>query len=89
MNNILNNNLFLFIIAMIWVLPWKGYCSCGQHHERGHKRWFIALHAVEHFRNFGYFLFILCRKEKATRLNSFVSFKNLKRKTALRGAVFC
>lgn len=36
------NNVWIFIIAMLWVLPWKGY-SLWTAARMGHKRWFIAL----------------------------------------------
>jgi hypothetical protein len=35
-------NFWVLIIAMIWVLPWKGYALWTAAHAN-HKRWFIAL----------------------------------------------
>jgi hypothetical protein len=36
------DNLLVFVIAMLWTLPWKGY-SLWTAAKMGHKRWFIAL----------------------------------------------
>jgi hypothetical protein len=35
-------NTWLFIIATLWILPWKGY-ALWTASKMGHKRWFIAL----------------------------------------------
>ena len=42
MQNILYNNVWVFIIMMLWVLPWKGYALWTAARVRN-KRWFIAL----------------------------------------------
>jgi hypothetical protein len=42
MELIFQNNLFLFIIIMLWVLPWKIY-SLWVSARNGHKGWFVAL----------------------------------------------
>lgn len=36
------NNLWVFVIAMLWTLPWKGY-ALWTASKMGHRRWFIAL----------------------------------------------
>lgn len=36
------NNLWIFIVAMLWTLPWKGY-ALWTASKRGDKRWFIFL----------------------------------------------
>jgi len=41
-NTFLQNNIGLLIIAVIWVLPWKGY-ALWTASRLNHKRWFIAL----------------------------------------------
>lgn len=42
MEMILQNNLFLFVLIMLWVLPWKIY-SLWTAAKRGDKKWFIVL----------------------------------------------
>lgn len=42
METILNNNLVLFVLIMLWVLPWKIY-SLWTAARRNDKKWFIAL----------------------------------------------
>jgi hypothetical protein len=42
MESLGQNNLWVFVIAMLWTLPWKGY-SLWTASKMGHKRWFIAL----------------------------------------------
>lgn len=39
---LVQNNLWLFIIAMLWVLPWKAY-ALWTAAKMNHKRWFIAI----------------------------------------------
>jgi hypothetical protein len=36
------NNLWIFVVAMLWTLPWKGY-ALWTASKMGHKRWFIVL----------------------------------------------
>lgn len=42
METFLKDNIWLFIISMIWILPWKGYALWTASQTRN-KRWFIAL----------------------------------------------
>ncbi|MFA5773553.1 MAG: DUF5652 family protein [Candidatus Paceibacterota bacterium] len=42
METFLQNNIWLFIISIVWVLPWKGYALWTASRTRN-KRWFIAL----------------------------------------------
>jgi len=42
METIFGDNLWFVILAMVWVLPWKGY-ALWTSARRAHKRWFIAL----------------------------------------------
>ncbi len=37
-----NNSIWLLVVIIFWVLPWKGYAMWTAAH-REHKRWFIAL----------------------------------------------
>ncbi len=42
MEYLIQNKLWVIIIAMLWVLPWKGY-ALWTASRKGNKRWFIAL----------------------------------------------
>lgn len=42
METFLQDNIWLFIISLLWVLPWKGYALWTASQTRN-KRWFIAL----------------------------------------------
>ena len=42
MEKFLQDNIWLFIIQLIWVLPWKGY-ALWTASRTGNKRWFITL----------------------------------------------
>jgi len=42
METFLQNNIWFFIISIVWVLPWKGYALWTASRTRN-KRWFIAL----------------------------------------------
>ncbi len=36
------NSILIFVVIILWVLPWKGY-SLWTASRMNHKRWFIAL----------------------------------------------
>jgi hypothetical protein len=42
MESLGQSNLWVFVVAMLWTLPWKGY-SLWTAAKRGDKKWFIAL----------------------------------------------
>ena len=42
MESLSGSNLWVFVIAMLWTLPWKGY-ALWTASKKGDKRWFIAL----------------------------------------------
>lgn len=42
METFIQNNIWLFVISMLWILPWKGYALWTASQTRS-KRWFIAL----------------------------------------------
>jgi len=42
METFFKDNIWFFIISMIWVLPWKGYALWTASRTRD-KRWFIIL----------------------------------------------
>lgn len=41
-NTFVQDNIWLLIIMIVWVLPWKGY-ALWTASRLSHKRWFIAL----------------------------------------------
>ena len=48
MNTFLKDNIWLVVISIIWVLPWKGYALWTASRMRD-KRWFIALLVLNTF----------------------------------------
>ncbi|MFA6515143.1 MAG: DUF5652 family protein [Candidatus Paceibacterota bacterium] len=48
METFINDNLWLVIISLIWVLPWKGYALWTASQTKN-KRWFIALLVLNTF----------------------------------------
>jgi hypothetical protein len=42
MNTLLQNNIWLLVLSIIWVLPWKGYALWTAARTRN-KWWFVAL----------------------------------------------
>jgi hypothetical protein len=73
MNTFLQNNLVLFIIAMIWVLPWKGY-ALWTASRNGNKRWFIALLILNTFAILEiFYVFYVAKKKPKDLLHLFHS----------------
>jgi len=55
-------NIWLIIIAIIWILTWKGYAlwTASRHH---HKGWFIALLIINTFAVLDiFYLFYIAKK---------------------------
>ncbi|MFA6386776.1 MAG: DUF5652 family protein [Candidatus Paceibacterota bacterium] len=48
METFLQNNTWLLVFSMLWVLPWKGYALWTASQKRS-KRWFIVLLIVNSF----------------------------------------
>lgn len=48
METFFKDNIWLFIISMVWVLPWKGYALWTASQTRN-KRWFIAILIINTF----------------------------------------
>ena len=42
METFLQNNIWLFVVIILWVLPWKGY-ALWTASRNANKRWFLAL----------------------------------------------
>lgn len=73
METFLQDNLFLFIIAVLWVLPWKGYAlwTASRH---AHKRWFIALLILNTFAILDiFYLFYVAKKTPKDLVHLFKS----------------
>jgi hypothetical protein len=45
MDTFLQNNLWLLVLIMVWVLPWKGYALWSAAQLK-HKWWFVILLVV-------------------------------------------
>jgi len=65
METFLNNNIWLFIISIIWVLPWKGY-ALWTASRSNNKRWFIALLILNTFAILDIFYLFYVAKKKPT-----------------------
>jgi hypothetical protein len=73
MNTFLQDNLFLFIIAIVWVLPWKGY-ALWTASRNGNKRWFIALLILNTFAILDiFYLFYIAKKTPKDLVHLFKS----------------
>lgn len=71
METILGNNIWVFILAMVWVLPWKGY-SLWTAAKMGHKRWFIALVILNTFAILEiFYIFYVAKKTPKDILKTF------------------
>jgi hypothetical protein len=56
------NNIWLLLLIMVWVLPWKGY-SLWTSAKLGHKKWFIALVVLNTFAILDiFYLFYIAKK---------------------------
>lgn len=63
MDKFLQDNIWLLIISIIWVLPWKGYALWTASRTRN-KRWFIALLVLNTFAILDiFYIFYIERKE--------------------------
>jgi hypothetical protein len=63
---------FLFLlIAMVWVLPWKGY-ALWTASRMSHKRWFIALVILNTFAILDiFYIFYIAKKTPKDIVNAF------------------
>ena len=69
METFLQNNLWFFIISIIWVLPWKGYALWTASRTRN-KRWFIALLILNTFAILDiFYIFYIAKKTPQDLLN--------------------
>ncbi|MFA6397932.1 MAG: DUF5652 family protein [Candidatus Paceibacterota bacterium] len=71
METIFGDNLWFLILAMIWVLPWKGY-ALWTASRRAHKRWFIALLILNTFAILDiFYIFYIAKKTPRDLVNVF------------------
>lgn len=57
-----NNNLWLIILSIVWVLPWKGYALWTASRTEN-KKWFIALIILNTFAILDiYYIFYVAKK---------------------------
>lgn len=64
MESLINSqNIWFFILAMIWILPWKGY-ALWTASRTGNKRWFIALLILNTFAILDiFYIFYIAKKD--------------------------
>lgn len=64
-------NVWLIVIAVLWVLPWKGY-ALWTASKMGHKRWFIAIIILNTFAILDiFYLFYVAKKTPKDLLKLF------------------
>ncbi len=73
MDQYIQINAWVFIIAMLWVLPWKGY-SLWTASKNNHKKWFIALMILNTFAILDiFYIFYIAKKKPSDFLKTFKS----------------
>jgi len=71
MNIFSDNNMWLIIVSIIWVLPWKGY-ALWTASRNIHKRWFIALLILNTFAILDiFYIFYIAKKTPKDIIKSF------------------
>jgi hypothetical protein len=67
------HNLWIFIVAVLWTLPWKGYALWNAS-KSDHKRWFIALIVLNTFAILDiYYIFYVAKKTPKDLMSAFKS----------------
>jgi hypothetical protein len=62
METFLQNNIWFFIVSIVWVLPWKGYALWTAARNNSN-RWFIALLLINTFAILDiFFIFYVAKK---------------------------
>jgi membrane protein YdbS with pleckstrin-like domain len=73
MNTFLQDNMWLFIISLVWVLPWKGYALWTASHNKN-KLWFIAILILNTFAILEiFYIFYVAKKTPKDIIKSFKS----------------
>lgn len=66
-----NNNIWILIVLIIWVLPWKGY-ALWTASRNNNKKWFIALIILNTFAILEiFYIFYIAKKTPKEIINSF------------------
>lgn len=68
------NQFVIFVIALIWVLPWKGY-ALWIASKKNHKRWFIALVILNTFAILDIFYIFYVAKKTPKDIKNLVKTK--------------
>jgi hypothetical protein len=62
METFLQNNIWFFVVSIVWVLPWKGYALWTASRNNSN-RWFIALLLLNTFAILDiFFIFYVAKK---------------------------
>jgi hypothetical protein len=73
MNTFLQDNIWILVVSIIWVLPWKGYALWTSSQNRS-KRWFIALLVINTFAILDiFYIFYIAKKTPKDIVASFKS----------------
>ena len=73
METFLQNNLWLIVISLVWVLPWKGY-ALWTASRNGSKKWFIALLIINTFALLDiFYIFYIAKRTPKDLANIFKS----------------
>jgi len=73
METFLQNNIWFFVISIVWVLPWKGYALWTASRTRN-KRWFIVLLILNTFAILDiFYIFYIAKKTPQDLINLFKS----------------
>ena len=68
-----NNNMWLLIISIVWVLPWKGY-ALWTASRMENKKWFLALIILNTFAILDiFYIFYIAKKTPQEILSGFKS----------------
>jgi hypothetical protein len=66
-----NNNIWILIVSIIWILPWKGY-ALWTASQKNNKKWFIALLILNTFAILEiFYIFYIAKKTPKEIINSF------------------
>jgi hypothetical protein len=73
MDQYIQINAWIFIVAMLWVLPWKGY-ALWTASKNNNKKWFIALIILNTFAILDIvYIFYVAKKKPKDFINAFKS----------------
>lgn len=77
MTTLIQNNIWLLIVSIVWVLPWKGY-ALWTASRNSNKIWFIVILIINTFGILEiFYLFYVAKKTPRDILNSFKKNKTV------------